>query len=216
MVVGITSDVLYPFHLQQELAQHMPNAALHPIDSPHGHDAFLIEIDALNKAIVRWRRGGGGGRQPAAGGLSRATAAAGLGAGADDDDFYDSPSLGPAPAYGAVDAAFISAGEHGIGHFPTLTPACHSMIGCSQRVDQSQRCRVNRSGFGTNTTLRLGGAGSHRSRRGRGGAPRVVVGGGTETLRGRHGPPRPRRAGLGGRVVTSPPLFTWTMLVVIN
>ena len=57
LVVGITSDVLYPFKLQTELAQNLPNAEMYAIDSPHGHDAFLIEIKELNKAIVRFRRG---------------------------------------------------------------------------------------------------------------------------------------------------------------
>jgi hypothetical protein len=57
LVVGITSDVLYPFKLQTELALNMPNAEMYAIDSPHGHDAFLIEINELNKAIVRFRRG---------------------------------------------------------------------------------------------------------------------------------------------------------------
>ena len=56
LVVGITSDVLYPFKLQTELAQNLPNAEMYAIDSPHGHDAFLIEIKELNKAIVRFRR----------------------------------------------------------------------------------------------------------------------------------------------------------------
>tara|TARA_B110000977_G_scaffold195889_1_gene275192 strand:- start:1794 stop:3374 length:1581 start_codon:yes stop_codon:yes gene_type:complete len=57
LVVGITSDVLYPFSLQSELADLMPHAEMYAIDSPHGHDAFLIEINDLNKAIARFRRG---------------------------------------------------------------------------------------------------------------------------------------------------------------
>jgi len=57
LVVGITSDVLYPFHLQTELAETMPHAEMYAIDSPHGHDAFLIEIRELNRAIARFRRG---------------------------------------------------------------------------------------------------------------------------------------------------------------
>ena len=57
LVVGITSDVLYPFSLQAELADLMPNAEMYAIDSPHGHDAFLIEIKELNTAIARFRRG---------------------------------------------------------------------------------------------------------------------------------------------------------------
>ena len=57
LVVGITSDVLYPYELQTELAEYMPQAELYSIDSPHGHDAFLIEIKELNDAIARFRRG---------------------------------------------------------------------------------------------------------------------------------------------------------------
>ena len=57
LVVGITSDVLYPFSLQSELADLMPNAEMYAIDSPHGHDAFLIEIKELNEAVARFRRG---------------------------------------------------------------------------------------------------------------------------------------------------------------
>jgi len=33
----------------------IPNASLHCISSPHGHDSFLIEIKALNQAAVSWR-----------------------------------------------------------------------------------------------------------------------------------------------------------------
>jgi len=57
LVVGIDSDMLYPLQLQQELAQYLPNSYLHTIKSPHGHDSFLIEIDALNETISRFRRG---------------------------------------------------------------------------------------------------------------------------------------------------------------
>jgi homoserine acetyltransferase len=49
--------VLYPFSLQSELAQLMPHAEMYAIDSPHGHDAFLIEIEDLNLAVARFRRG---------------------------------------------------------------------------------------------------------------------------------------------------------------
>ena len=57
LVVGILSDVLYPFALQRELADFMPKAQLYTIDSPHGHDSFLIEINSLNDVICRWRNG---------------------------------------------------------------------------------------------------------------------------------------------------------------
>lgn len=55
LVVGIDSDVLYPLAEQEELAEHLPNATLEVLASPHGHDAFLIELEALNELIVKWR-----------------------------------------------------------------------------------------------------------------------------------------------------------------
>ena len=57
LVVGILSDVLYPYALQRELADALPNAELYTIDSPHGHDSFLIEIKQLNDVMAKWRRG---------------------------------------------------------------------------------------------------------------------------------------------------------------
>jgi hypothetical protein len=57
LVVGIDSDMLYPFTLQEELALYMPNATMLRINSPHGHDSFLIEIDSLNEAICRFNQG---------------------------------------------------------------------------------------------------------------------------------------------------------------
>jgi homoserine O-acetyltransferase len=56
LVVGIDSDVLYPLSEQQELAEHMPRATLKVLSAPHGHDSFLIELDALNQTIAAWRR----------------------------------------------------------------------------------------------------------------------------------------------------------------
>jgi homoserine O-acetyltransferase len=52
LAVGIDSDVLYPLVEQEELADTLPNATLEVLSSPHGHDAFLIEQEALG-AIVR-------------------------------------------------------------------------------------------------------------------------------------------------------------------
>jgi len=57
LVVGILSDVLYPYALQRELADALPNSQLYTIDSPHGHDSFLIEIKQLNEIMAKWRRG---------------------------------------------------------------------------------------------------------------------------------------------------------------
>jgi homoserine O-acetyltransferase len=48
LVLGIQSDGLFTFAEQQELAAHIPNAALKTIDSPDGHDAFLLEFEQVN------------------------------------------------------------------------------------------------------------------------------------------------------------------------
>lgn len=55
LVVGIDSDVLYPLSEQQELVAHLPHATLELLSSPHGHDAFLIELDALSDLVSGWR-----------------------------------------------------------------------------------------------------------------------------------------------------------------
>ncbi|HEY9621416.1 MAG TPA: homoserine O-acetyltransferase [Crinalium sp.] len=55
LVVAIDSDVLYPPVEQQELASLMPNAQLAWLNSTHGHDAFLIDMDALNHLVLRFR-----------------------------------------------------------------------------------------------------------------------------------------------------------------
>ena len=52
LVVSIDSDLLYPPRDQQELAQWMPNAELEWLSSPHGHDAFLINMLALNELVM--------------------------------------------------------------------------------------------------------------------------------------------------------------------
>jgi homoserine O-acetyltransferase len=60
LVVGISSDVLYPVAEGAELAQSLGNAEFAILDKPQGHDAFLIETDELNNIIVGWlerRRG---------------------------------------------------------------------------------------------------------------------------------------------------------------
>jgi homoserine O-acetyltransferase/O-succinyltransferase len=59
VVGGIDSDRLYPFHLQQELAQSIPGCdGPHLVSSPYGHDAFLIESDQVGPLVRRTLEGG--------------------------------------------------------------------------------------------------------------------------------------------------------------
>jgi homoserine O-acetyltransferase len=51
-VVGITSDVLYPTHLQRQLVDLIPTARYAELDVPHGHDAFLVEDAAVARIVA--------------------------------------------------------------------------------------------------------------------------------------------------------------------
>jgi len=55
LVVAISSDILYPPVEQEELATLIPHAKLEWLESPHGHDAFLIDMTILNDLIVKFR-----------------------------------------------------------------------------------------------------------------------------------------------------------------
>jgi homoserine O-acetyltransferase len=46
--IGISSDVLYPPAEQRAIASAIPGAVYAELDSPHGHDAFLIEFEKMN------------------------------------------------------------------------------------------------------------------------------------------------------------------------
>ncbi|KAF2107217.1 putative homoserine O-acetyltransferase [Lophiotrema nucula] len=52
LVLGIQSDGLFTYAEQQELAAHIPNATLKTIDSPEGHDAFLLEFEQVNGYLL--------------------------------------------------------------------------------------------------------------------------------------------------------------------
>ena len=54
MVIGISSDLLFPVHEQRFIAKHIPGASLIEIDSFYGHDGFLLEVDQLTKAITNF------------------------------------------------------------------------------------------------------------------------------------------------------------------
>lgn len=47
LVIGISSDILYPTSEQKELAIRLGNATYEEIDSDEGHDAFLIEFPKM-------------------------------------------------------------------------------------------------------------------------------------------------------------------------
>lgn len=49
-VVGITSDRLYPLYLQQQMADEL-GVELDVVESPFGHDGFLLEADAIGTII---------------------------------------------------------------------------------------------------------------------------------------------------------------------
>jgi homoserine O-acetyltransferase len=52
-LAGIVSDRLYPIELQHELARLIPGAGpVAPIESPFGHDGFLLEVDRVGAVIA--------------------------------------------------------------------------------------------------------------------------------------------------------------------
>ncbi len=56
LVLGIESDGLFTFAEQQEIAAGIPNARLRTIDSPEGHDAFLLQFEQVNRHILEFFR----------------------------------------------------------------------------------------------------------------------------------------------------------------
>jgi len=53
LVAGVTSDRLYPLPQQIEIAEGINGAGpVREIDSPYGHDAFLIEADQIAKLLA--------------------------------------------------------------------------------------------------------------------------------------------------------------------
>jgi homoserine O-acetyltransferase len=52
LVIGISSDLLYPVCEQEFLAKHIPGSQLAIIDSFYGHDGFLLEDEKLNTLLI--------------------------------------------------------------------------------------------------------------------------------------------------------------------
>lgn len=55
LAIGVGSDILYPPYQSRDIADHATAAGVdaeyHELDSPHGHDAFLIEHEAVADLI---------------------------------------------------------------------------------------------------------------------------------------------------------------------
>ncbi|HEU4383289.1 MAG TPA: homoserine O-acetyltransferase [Anaeromyxobacteraceae bacterium] len=66
LVVSIPTDVLYFPAEQEELVRLIPHARLARLESPHGHDAFLIEVEALSAMVAAFRSEVEGRRPPRA------------------------------------------------------------------------------------------------------------------------------------------------------
>jgi len=53
LVIGISSDILFPNQEQRFLADNIKNAVFHAIDSPYGHDGFLIETKQITYLLSK-------------------------------------------------------------------------------------------------------------------------------------------------------------------
>lgn len=52
LVIGVTTDILFPISEQQFLVANIANAKFLEIQSLYGHDGFLLEFEQIEKAIV--------------------------------------------------------------------------------------------------------------------------------------------------------------------
>jgi homoserine O-acetyltransferase len=59
LVIGISTDLLFPTHEQRFLAEHIPNADYVEIESLYGHDGFLIEFAAMTEIVEEFLCGVG-------------------------------------------------------------------------------------------------------------------------------------------------------------
>jgi len=54
LIIGISSDNLCPLSEQKFLAKHIPSSTYYEINSPYGHDGFLIEYEQLTNIIAKF------------------------------------------------------------------------------------------------------------------------------------------------------------------
>lgn len=54
LIIGISSDGLFTYSEQEFLAEHIKHSQLEKIESPEGHDAFLLKFKLINELIVNF------------------------------------------------------------------------------------------------------------------------------------------------------------------
>ncbi len=54
LVVGISSDILFPVKEQEFLAENIPGAVLEVIESDYGHDGFLMETKSISELLTKY------------------------------------------------------------------------------------------------------------------------------------------------------------------
>ncbi|RYG03316.1 MAG: alpha/beta fold hydrolase [Chitinophagaceae bacterium] len=57
LVIGIGTDVLFPLSEQQFLGNNIPGAVFKAIESPYGHDGFLLESDQITTLVQEFIAG---------------------------------------------------------------------------------------------------------------------------------------------------------------
>lgn len=53
-ILSIDTDILIPPVEQHYLAEYIPNVHYISLDSPYGHDGFLVEADTINRLLMDW------------------------------------------------------------------------------------------------------------------------------------------------------------------
>ena len=56
LIIGLSTDILFPVHEQAFLHQHIKDSHFEIIESPYGHDGFLIEMDEIVRIVKTFNR----------------------------------------------------------------------------------------------------------------------------------------------------------------
>lgn len=54
LIIGVSSDILCPPQEQKHMAAHLPACHYEEIDSPYGHDGFLVETGPISTILHSW------------------------------------------------------------------------------------------------------------------------------------------------------------------